>query len=196
MIITHDASPPPVRPWLTCIQPNLSKCNCDWSWMTPGQWLVLALPWRRGFTQQSTPQTLWPEPAIWQLPCLKASITRLWSVAAARKAKMHDSGLCSWIYTGCHMWKRPEKARQEQQQSRDRLRERKAEKTKMFDRARSNYWTPFAVLSLQINIFMSVWNYPWTSIATQHNEAHKAHSEWTEKLRIKRQLFHTIQFWG
>lgn len=41
MIITLTLG---TQTWLTCVQPSLSKLNGDGSRMTPGQWLVLALP--------------------------------------------------------------------------------------------------------------------------------------------------------
>lgn len=53
--------------------------------MTPGQRLV---PTLHIFIQRSVPQNLRPELATWKLPCLKASIRRLWSVAATSKARL------------------------------------------------------------------------------------------------------------
>lgn len=90
-----------------------------------------------------------------------------------------------------------EEARPEHERSRGRPREGNgwADK-KVFYQATSNYWAPFAVLSLQINIFTSAWNYPWTSITLRYNEALEAHSLYREAA-IERQLFWTrIASWG
>ena len=140
--------------WLTNLhtaQPELMLIEAGWT----GH--VLSLPRERGFSRQSIPLTLWPEPAVWKLPCLKASIRRFWTAAAARKAKLRLMQFHAWqwflqqnlyfINLYPHVEKRQEKRKWAAATERDREKER-AEQTKIFYHARSNYWTPFAVLSL------------------------------------------------
>lgn len=154
---------------------NIMVMEAEWH-------LGSSLCWHSSVKGTSPPQTPWPELTIWKLPCLKASIRGLPSVAAARKAKLWPMQFHAqqwspqlnlyWLPHVKKAGKRQTRAATDQRQ----IEEKGVWATKMFHHARSNYWTPFAVLSLQINIFMPVWNYPWTSIALQYNEAHKTHS--------------------
>lgn len=150
--------------WLTCMQPSLSKLNGDGSRTTPGQWLVLVLPWERGFIQQSVPQTLWPEMAIWKLPCLKASIRQLWSVASSRKSRLWLMRFHTrqWSLQLNLYWKKKDRCCNINRNP--EWREAWADKDVLPDQIIE---LNFTVLSLQIKIFMSVWNYPWMSIASQ-----------------------------
>lgn len=178
---------------LTCIQPSLSKCNAN------GSWLVACA--ERRFNQQSVPQTLWPELATWKLPCLKASIRRFWSVAPARKPKLWLMQFHAWqwsVQLNLH-WAPHVKIKNKKGTDRSSNRAVTDWEQQRLSRQRC-FTTVGQIIELHLQCYHCRLTFLWVcEIAHErllpcNTMRHTWPIPWEERQRIKKQLFNIMQF--